>query len=94
MPCINISSLLLLLTDKNTVSSSSANTAAIPKGKQPTVETPQVPAAETVQAPPYPRIIMREGRARMENISRNVDNIFEAKIERFRTRLLTSPKTE
>ena len=30
----------------------------------------------------------------MEHISRNVDNIVEAEMERFRTRLLTSPRTE
>ena len=51
-------------------------------------------AAETMQAPPYPHSIMREGRARMENISCNVDNIVEFETERFRTRLLTSPRTK
>lgn len=47
-----------------------------------------------MQAPPSPHSIMREGRARIENISHNMDNIAGVEIERFMTRLLTSPKIE
>ena len=63
---------LFFLTNKNDASSSSV---AIAKGKQPVVETSQVPAAETTQALPSPRSIMLEDCARMKNISRNVDTI-------------------
>ncbi|XXG76758.1 hypothetical protein AAC387_Pa08g1047 [Persea americana] len=42
---------------------------------------------------PSPRSIMREGHDRME-ISRNVDNIVGAEMERFRAKLLTSPRTK
>ncbi|XXG85582.1 hypothetical protein AAC387_Pa11g0632 [Persea americana] len=60
-----------------------ADATAIAKGKQPVIEAPQVPMTEAAQAPP-PRSIMRESRARMEEISHNVDNIANVEKERFK----------
>ena len=92
---MNLTLYLFSSTDKNAASSSfSADAAAIAKGKQPVVEALQVSASETTQAPPSPRSIMRKGRARMEHISRNMDNIAQNKMEKFRAKLLTSPRTE
>ena len=51
---MNITFSLFFSTDMNVSSSFSATDAAIiAKGKQPIVETPQVPVGETMQAPHF-----------------------------------------